>query len=341
MTSARFGSAVEQPADALVGLVRVYAHVELREVQAEDLDAAAQRGERTICDPRTTVGAEAAIEQLEISGEVLHRFVRVGVETSPHERELPAIRLVDVLISDLGGVGRHVELVTLDRLMEIRINGLQKRRDADRSRKLAYLVSIPEAKERACALESLPHRVWSGVRVTVGIASDPGAEAERSGRVRYVPPVRAEQLLGGVDEALFEEPVAVADFIDDTRSARSHLVGLPERRDLGRELVLDRVTPVRRVVELAEEGRDPKMRREHGSARRLCRMRGQDELQRNAPLHLVGRNVRKRLVERLRHHPLLCRIRAPTADPVLLLRHVRKLEVESERAKHARLPFEW
>ncbi len=112
-----------------------------------------------------------------------------------------------------------------------------------------------------------------------------------------MPPVVREQLLGRVDEALLEEPVAVADLVDDARPARSHLVGLPERGDLGRELVLDRVAPVRRVVELAEERSDPKVRREHGAARGLGRVRGQDELQRNALRHLAGR-IRARTTRR-------------------------------------------
>ena len=62
MPSARCGSSVEKAADALFRLVRMHAHIELCEVQAEDLDAATQRGERTIGDPRTAVGAETAIE---------------------------------------------------------------------------------------------------------------------------------------------------------------------------------------------------------------------------------------------------------------------------------------
>ena len=70
-------------------------------------------------------------------------------------------------------------------------------------------------------------------------------------------PVVREKLLGRVDEALLEEPVAVANLVDDARPVRSHLVRLPEHGDLGGELLLDRIAPVRRVVELGEVRRDP------------------------------------------------------------------------------------
>ena len=56
------------------------------------------------------------------------------------------------------------------------------------------------------------------------------------------------------------------------------------------------------------------------------------------PAHAV--EPRERLVERLRHDPLLARVGAPAADPVLLLGDVRELEVERERPQHARLPLE-
>ncbi len=92
-------------------------------------------------------------------------------------------------------------------------------------------------------------------------------------------PVVGEQLLGRIDEALLEEPVAIANLVDDAWPVRAHLVRLPERGDLGRELVLDRVAAVRRVVELAEVRRDPEVRGKHGAARGLGRVRRQHELQ--------------------------------------------------------------
>ena len=286
------------------------------------------------------MGTQAAVEQLEIGGEILHRLVRIRVEAPPHERELPPVRLVDVLVADRRGVGRQLELVALDRREQLRVDGRETRRDADRRRKLAHFVAVAVAQQRACALERLVHGVGAGVRIAVGVTADPRAEAERSRRVRRVPPVVGEQLLRRVDEALLEEPVAVANLVDDARPVRPHLVRLPERGDLGGELVLDRVAAVRRVVELAEKRRDPKVRREHGAARGLGRVRRQDELQGDALHDLAGRDAGERLLERLGQHALLLRVGAPAADPVLLLRDVRELEVERERAEDARLPLE-
>ena len=79
------------------------------------------------------------------------------------------------------------------------------------------------------------HRLGARVRVPVGVAADPRAEAERRPRPGQVAPVVGEQPLGCVDQALLEEPVAVADLVDNARTPRPHLVRLPEERDLGGE----------------------------------------------------------------------------------------------------------
>ena len=177
----------------------------------------------------------------EIGDEVVDRLVGVRVEPPPHERELPPVRLVDVLVADRRGVGRHLELVALDRREQLRIDRRQERGDADRCGKLAHLVAVAVPKQRARTLERLADRVGARVRIAVGVAADPGAEAKRSGSVGQVAPVVGEQLLGCVDQALLEEPVAVADLVDDARPVRAHLVRLPERGDLRGELALDRV----------------------------------------------------------------------------------------------------
>ena len=83
------------------------------------------------------------------------------------------------------------------------------------------------------------------------------------------------------------------------------------------------------------------MRGEDGAPRRLGRMRRQDELERDALLDLpLAHAVEQleRLGERLARDELLVRVLAPPAHAVVLLRDVRELEVEGERAQHARLP---
>ena len=102
----------------------------------------------------------------------------------------------------------------------------------------------------------------------------PGSRRRRSRRARS--PRRAGSL---------EEPEAVADLVDDARAARAHLVGLPERRHLLGDRVLDPVAAGRgeiRVVELAQEPAHPQVGGEDRAARRLGRVRGEDELERAA-----------------------------------------------------------
>ena len=85
MPGACGGSAVEQFAHAFVGLVRMNAQVELGEVQAEDLDATPKRRECAVGDSCAAMGPEAAVEQLQICGEILYRRIRIRVEAPPHE----------------------------------------------------------------------------------------------------------------------------------------------------------------------------------------------------------------------------------------------------------------
>ena len=191
-------------------------------------------------------------------------------------------------------------------------------------------------------------RIVSAPAFGLPSASPPIQVPKRSGgrRLGQVAPVVGEEPFGCVDQALLEEPVAVADLVDNARTPRPDLIRLPERRDLGGELVLDLLAAKRcelRVVELGEQRRDSQVRSEDGAARRLGRMRREHELERYAALDLLGGDVSSRLNgvgKRLRHDSLLDRVGAPAADPVLLLGDVREREVERERAQDARLPLE-
>jgi len=118
------------------------------------------------------------------------------------------------------------------------------------------------------------------------------------------------------------------------------------RRDLGGERRLDLAAAPRceqRVIELGEKRGDAQVRREHGPACRLGRVRGQHELQRDPLLELLRRDSlepSERVVERLRRDALLQLVRAEPAHAMVLLGDVRELEVEREGAQHARLPVE-
>ena len=73
-------------ARALVGcreVARVHAHVELREVEAEELDAAAQRGEAAVGDPRAAVRAQAAVDHVEVGEQSSPSVAAASAVASP------------------------------------------------------------------------------------------------------------------------------------------------------------------------------------------------------------------------------------------------------------------
>ena len=129
-------------------------------------------------------------------------------------------------------------------------------------------------------------------------------------------PVVGEQALGRVDEALLEEPVAVADLVDDAGPPRPHLVRLPVRGDLAGERRLDLAS--RRAGassgSSSSASRAAIRRCEASTVRRVasvgCAVRTSCE--RDPPLELLRRNALEpgeRVVERLRGHaaPRACR----------------------------------
>ena len=92
-----------RPASARSGreLVRVESHVELGDVEAEDLDAPAQIRQRAIGDACAAIGPQARVHQLEI-GEQLARVgvARLGRRSSDFEAvadeaQLAPVRLVE------------------------------------------------------------------------------------------------------------------------------------------------------------------------------------------------------------------------------------------------------
>src|SRR5581483_9190489 len=78
---------------------------------------------------------------------------------------------------------------------------------------------------------------------------------------------------------------------------------------------------------------------EDGAARRLRRMRGEHELQRDRPGLRLAELVECG-GERLARHPALARVFPPAPDAVVLLGDVREREVERERPEHACLALE-
>ena len=127
----------------------MHAHVELREMEAEDLDAASQSGERALGDSRAAMRTKAPVEQREILREPFDRVVGVGVEPPPHERQLSPVGLVEVLVADLGRVLRQLLLVTRDRGDQLVVDSHDARRHADRGGERADLVAVARSQQEA------------------------------------------------------------------------------------------------------------------------------------------------------------------------------------------------
>ena len=355
VAGARGAHGAERLVHALVGrreLVRVHADVELGDVEAEQLDAAAQVGERAVGDARAAVGAQARVHQLEV-GEQPGRVVvgRLAVareqvlEPLADEAQLAPVGLVEVLVADLGCEGRELALVALDRAQQRVAHGHHARRDADRARELAHLDAVARERQAPGAVEPLGHRVRPGLGIAVLVAADPRAEAERRGGVRHLRAIGGEHAGRDVEQRRLEEPQRVTDLVDDARPARAHLVGLPERGDLGRDVVLE--PPARRRGESAGSSWASRMRLSCSCACSTVRraasvgwavMTSSSET-RVRTVHELGRRdaaageAAERLRERLARDQLLVLVAAAAAHAVPGLGDVGELEVEPEGAQ--------
>jgi hypothetical protein len=216
----------------------VQADVELREVEAEELDAASQCAEPAVGQARAAVLPEAAIDELEVGGKLVRAAISPRAarerlaEAVPDEGELAPVGLVRVLAPDLPGIGGQLALVSGERLDELDGHADERARDPERRGELANFASVPRQREPPGPVERLADRRRAGRGVAVLIAADPGPEAQRLVRVRQVPAEVSDEERGSVQKALLEEPQAVPDLVDDARPLRPHLVGLPQPCDL-------------------------------------------------------------------------------------------------------------
>ena len=124
------------------------ADVELRDVEPEQLDAAAQVGEAAVGDARAFVRAQAPVDDVQVGLELLGPPVAVIAEPPPDEGELAAVRLVAVLLADLLRVGRELALVARDRLEELVGDRDERRRQPERGGQLADLRAIARERQR-------------------------------------------------------------------------------------------------------------------------------------------------------------------------------------------------
>ena len=317
---------------------------------------APQRGEPSVGDPRAAVGRRLRSISVEVGGEAPRRRTR---RTPPSSRRAAARRRCSlrrygsslVLRADLGGVVGQLALVARDRL---------RRAPARR----ATSGSATPTHRRAPA----PRRGSAGARARAPGRAPPRSSPARRGLPSWSPPIQVPKRSGArragsrspvvaraarrrVEQALLEEPEPVADLVDDPRPPRAHLVGLPEERHLlgerGSTAVARRGAASGRRARASSRA-SRRCACEDGAARRLGRMRRQDELERDAarprraaPSLDAGLPSRANAsVERLARDALLVLVLAPPAQAVVLLREVRELEVEAERAQDRRLPLE-
>ena len=141
---------------------------------------------------------------------------------------------------------------------------------------------------------------------------------------------------------MLEEPEPVADLVGDAQPVVPHLVRLPEQRHLLGDPFLRRVLlggRDARVVEQPQLLGDADVREEHGAARRLGRVRGEDKADRRAEGAVVERAVEplERILERLPRDASFVCVFAEPSQPMMLLGEVRELEVEAEGAEDQRL----
>ena len=80
----------------------VHAQVERRHVQAEQLEAAPERGEPAVGDPRAAVAAQARVDKVELRLQLVGRRVAVDAEPLPDRRQPPPVRLGRVALRGRG-----------------------------------------------------------------------------------------------------------------------------------------------------------------------------------------------------------------------------------------------
>src|SRR6201999_2359228 len=154
---------------------------------------------------------------------------RVLREANLQRREPAPVGLVAVLVF------RNVADVA-----DVAVDLDDVRRHAPRTGKPAEVATDQLTGAHAGELERRLDRLGSGGRGAVEGAADPGAEAKGGARRRRAVAFELRQHARcGIPQALLEEPEQLPDLVDDLRSPRTDLVGLPEDRDLLRESFVD------------------------------------------------------------------------------------------------------
>ncbi len=343
---------VDQLAHRVVVRVRVLAHVERREVQAEGRQRAHRALDPALRDQAAAVLHQRVAHEPQVGVELRDAaVVAPGLVRQParepaagvHEllldrRELQPVRLLGVQPEEARlHLGEQLE-VARERRLQVR----RRSRDPDGARQVAPQ-HVHDANRVADAVvvlqaEHAAEAVRADVRVPVAVAADPAAERERPRhgvRLELEPPQLVRELVqhvrGGVRVQVVEVPDRVARLVDDVGPGDAQLVGLPQE--------VDRLLEARRCARLAalEQLGDLAQLVEHGPP---CGLRG---VRREHGPHAEPRHLRRQLLARdPRRLDAVHRLRQPAsvagpqpgqlAPAMHLLGDVREVEVRGERA---------
>ena len=335
-------------ARSVVEVARVQPDVELRDVEAEQLDHALEASDAAVGDAAPAVARSGSRRiRRRSASSVCGVCVAVVAEPPPHERELAPVRLELVARADLVGVVRAAPLVAAQRRFELGRHGDQRARRRDLDRERAYLGAVAR-RARARGARASASSIDAGPAAGLPSMSPPIHEPNASGGWRAGQRARAIRCSRSVAADIrlcSKNQSAVPDLVRDAQAVVPHLVGLPEQRHLlGDPLLglepLDRRDA--RVVEQRAAARDrgcARAARCAASSRSGARSGRAGSSPRRAPQLVAGdgRELLERIFERLARDAAVVRVLAPPAQPMVLLGEVRELEVEAERAQDERL----
>ena len=167
---------IAHPHTGLPQLVGMEPHVELGEMEAEDLDPPSKRCKAPGRDACAPVGLEAAREHVQIREQLGRTVVPVVTESPPDERELASIRLELAAPPDRPCVVGQLELVARDRLVQLGRHLHERAMHRERDRKLAHIAAIAPERKLTGTVERFANCFCAGCRIAVHVAADPGSE---------------------------------------------------------------------------------------------------------------------------------------------------------------------
>ena len=298
--SRRLAEPVEELAEGVVVDARLLAHVEARHPEAEGGERPLRAGHPAVGDQRPAAGGERVADQPQLGQQLA--LVAVGAAGLGRQALLqPPPRVQQLLahagqLQPVGLLGVEPAVARLELGQRLEVGGERCLQlggdgdDPDRGREVAAQRvddrDRPPDPVLALQVEDRRGVLGADVGVAVAVAADPAAEAQRP-RPRRQLEARLPQLAGELVEhvgdrgggELVEVVDGVARLVDDVGAGDPDLVGLPEQVDRlfqpRQHLALGALVAARPVERVEQRG-DLAQLGEHGAARRLGRVRGED-----------------------------------------------------------------